>query len=75
MSPAPRDEDGKNVDVREPTQGVDSTPRAARAIETAILRVGQLASWIWLLLIFVIVTGVILRFVFDAGRIELEELQ
>ena len=51
------------------------TPRVAPAIEAAILRVSRFASWVWLLLIFVIVTSVTLRYVFGAGRIELEELQ
>ena len=57
--------------------GVGDRPaqRIGRAIETAILRIGAVASWIWLILIFVIVSGVILRYVFGAGRIELEELQ
>lgn len=38
-------------------------------------RVGAVVSWIWLLLIGVIVLAVVLRFVFGIGRIELEELQ
>jgi len=75
VSRTPEGEEGKNGEAREPTHAHGSPPRVARAIETAILRVGQFASWIWLLLIFVIVTGVTLRYVFGAGRIELEELQ
>ena len=38
-------------------------------------QIGNVISWIWLLLISVIVTAVILRFVFGVGFIQLEELQ
>ncbi|MBB84381.1 MAG: C4-dicarboxylate ABC transporter permease [Deltaproteobacteria bacterium] len=38
-------------------------------------QIGNAISWIWLLLIAVIVTAVILRFVFGVGFIQLEELQ
>jgi len=58
-----------------PTRGEQSPPWIERAIETAIVRIGDAVSWIWLALMFVIVLGVILRYVFGAGRIEVEELQ
>ncbi len=38
-------------------------------------QIGNAISWIWLLLIAVIVTAVVLRFVFGVGFIQLEELQ
>jgi TRAP-type mannitol/chloroaromatic compound transport system permease small subunit len=38
-------------------------------------RLGQLASWLWLALLLIIVTNVVLRYAFDEGRIELEEIQ
>jgi TRAP-type mannitol/chloroaromatic compound transport system permease small subunit len=38
-------------------------------------RLGQLASWLWLALLLIIVTNVVLRYAFDEGRIELEEVQ
>jgi len=51
-------------------------PRApATGIEKALDRLVGLTSWIWLVLVGVILAGVILRVVFDVGRIELEELQ
>lgn len=40
-----------------------------------IERLGRAASWLWLLLLTVIVLNVVLRHVFGEGRIELEELQ
>ena len=38
-------------------------------------RVGRLASWLWLLLLLVIVGNVFLRYALGEGRIELEEIQ
>lgn len=38
-------------------------------------RIGDALSWIWLALIAVIVSAVVLRFVFGVGLIQLEELQ
>jgi TRAP-type mannitol/chloroaromatic compound transport system permease small subunit len=40
-----------------------------------VARIGELASWIWLLLLGVIVLNVMLRYGFSSGRIEFEELQ
>lgn len=50
-------------------------PSLAARIETGIGRIASILSWVWLLLIGVIVFGVVLRFVFGLGRIELEETQ
>jgi TRAP-type mannitol/chloroaromatic compound transport system permease small subunit len=51
-------------------------PRAAPTkVERALDRLGGAASWIWLVLVAVIVIGVLLRALFDVGRIDLEELQ
>ena len=44
-------------------------------IERLLDQLGTIVSWVWLLLITVIVLAVVLRFVFGIGRIELEELQ
>lgn len=47
----------------------------SRAIEACVHRIGDAVSWIWLLLLGVIVLNVVLRYAFASGRIELEELQ
>ena len=49
--------------------------RVTSQIQLGLDRVGAVLSWIWLVLIAVIVSAVVLRFVFGIGRIELEELQ
>lgn len=47
----------------------------SRRIDRAADRVGQLASYIWVLLLLVIVLNVLLRYALNQGRIEMEELQ
>jgi len=47
----------------------------SRVIDGFLIRVGKVLSWIWLLLLAVIMVNVILRYFFSEGRIELEELQ
>lgn len=49
--------------------------RLATQIDSQLDRIVGVISWIWLGLIALIVLTVILRFVFSAGRIELEELE
>jgi len=49
--------------------------RVSAAIDAFLLRLGDLASWLWLALLTVIVANVTLRYAFGAGRIEFEELQ
>jgi TRAP-type mannitol/chloroaromatic compound transport system permease small subunit len=49
--------------------------RLAAQIDSQLDRIVGVISWIWLGLIALIVLTVILRFVFSAGRIELEELE
>ena len=46
-----------------------------RGIDRFINWVGEVFSWLWLLLLGVIIGNVILRYVFSQGMIELEELQ
>jgi TRAP-type mannitol/chloroaromatic compound transport system permease small subunit len=46
-----------------------------RSIDRLLIRVGNGLSYIWLLLLLIIVFNVLLRYVFSEGRIELEELQ
>ena len=50
------------------------TPFSKR-IDAALSAGGRAASWLWLVLLGVIVANVILRYAFGEGRIELEELQ
>ncbi|MEM7542740.1 MAG: TRAP transporter small permease subunit [Pseudomonadota bacterium] len=47
----------------------------SRGLEAPLNWLGQTASWLWPLLMLVIVGNVILRYFFGEGRIELEELQ
>ncbi len=47
----------------------------SRHIEAALKAIANAASWVWLLLLVVIVGNVILRYVFSEGRIEFEEIQ
>jgi len=47
----------------------------SRRIDTGLEREGRWLSWIWLVLLGVIVLNVILRYGFASGRIELEEAQ
>lgn len=53
-----------------PTQG-----RLSAGIDSLLRRGGEWISWIWLILLAVIIVNVILRYVFGSGRIELEEAQ
>ena len=47
----------------------------SRRIERALYRLSDAASWIWVLLLGVIVVNVVSRYAFGQGRIEFEELQ
>lgn len=49
--------------------------RVSRLIDPLLIKIGQWASWVWLLLLLMIVANVILRYVFGEGRIEFEEIQ
>ena len=44
-------------------------------VDRSITRLGNALSWIWLVLLTVIVTNVTMRYLFEMGSIELEELQ
>ncbi len=45
------------------------------AIDPWLVRIGQWASWLWVVLLVVIVFNVVMRYAFDQGRIEFEEIQ
>jgi len=47
----------------------------SRVVDRWLDRIGRALSWIWLVLLAVIVVNVVLRYAFAEGRIELEELQ
>lgn len=47
----------------------------SRVIDGMLDRLGRLASWLWVVLLGVIVLNVMMRYVFGEGRIEFEELQ
>ena len=49
--------------------------RLSRAIDGVIRVVGRGASWLWLILMVVIVMNVGLRYLFGEGRVEFEEIQ
>ncbi len=49
--------------------------RLSRAIDGVIRVVGRSASWLWLVLMVVIVINVGLRYLFGEGRVEFEEIQ
>jgi TRAP-type mannitol/chloroaromatic compound transport system permease small subunit len=44
-------------------------------IDALLRRVGEALSWLWVVLLVVIVANVLLRYVFGEGRIEFEEIQ
>ena len=47
----------------------------SQAVDRAIKYVGGVVSWVWLVLLAVIVSNVTLRYAFGEGRIEFEEIQ
>jgi len=47
----------------------------SRRIDPVLDHVGRAISWLWLLLLAVIVGNVVLRYLFGEGRVELEEVQ
>jgi TRAP-type mannitol/chloroaromatic compound transport system permease small subunit len=49
--------------------------RLSRRIDSALARLEGVASWIWIVLLAVIVVNVVARYLFGEGRIEFEELQ
>lgn len=49
--------------------------RISDALDRVIRAVGDCVSWLWVVLMLVIVTNVTLRYAFGEGRVELEELQ
>ncbi len=65
--------------------GSDNTPQDGppvlhensftKGVDRLVQRIGDGFSWLWLVLLAVIIANVVLRYVFSQGMIELEELQ
>lgn len=49
--------------------------RVSRLVEPIITTIGNAISWLWLLLLLIIVANVTLRYLFGEGRVEFEEIQ
>ena len=47
----------------------------SRFVDPLIIRIGTWASYLWLALLAIIVINVVLRYAFNEGRIEFEEIQ
>lgn len=47
----------------------------SRWVDRTVTHIGRWTSYLWLVLLIVIVTNVLMRYAFDQGRIEFEELQ
>jgi TRAP-type mannitol/chloroaromatic compound transport system permease small subunit len=47
----------------------------SRRIDPLLAAIGRGVSWLWLLLLLIIVSNVFMRYAFDQGRIEFEEIQ
>lgn len=68
VSEAPTSRDGSLEEA------LPHTALSAR-LDAVIRRIGDAVSWIWILLLAVVVLNVLLRYVFGEGRIEFEEIQ
>ncbi len=49
--------------------------RLSRRLDGFVRRVGDAASWLWIVLLVVVVLNVVLRYFFGEGRVEFEEIQ
>ncbi len=49
--------------------------RLSRSLDGLVRRLGDAASWLWIVLLAVVVLNVVLRYLFGEGRIEFEEIQ
>lgn len=47
----------------------------SRLVDPLIEKIGRWASWLWVLLLAIIVINVVLRYAFGEGRVEFEEIQ
>ncbi|MCB9959459.1 MAG: TRAP transporter large permease subunit [Rhodospirillaceae bacterium] len=49
--------------------------RISTVLDPIVRKIGEWVSWLWVVLVCVIVVNVVLRYVFGEGRVELEEIQ
>jgi TRAP-type mannitol/chloroaromatic compound transport system permease small subunit len=47
----------------------------SRVVDPLLVRLGHLISWLWAALLVIILSNVVIRYAFNLGRIEFEELQ
>ncbi|KAA5607007.1 TRAP transporter small permease subunit [Roseospira marina] len=72
---SPYGDDGRDADGLPAEHRMLPRTRPSNAIDHVIMRVGNAASWIWALLIVVIITNVTVRYAFGRATVWLEELQ
>jgi TRAP-type mannitol/chloroaromatic compound transport system permease small subunit len=63
-----------DIDALTPHTALPHT-RLSIVLDACVGRVGDAASWLWVVLLGVIVTNVVMRYALGEGRIEFEELQ
>jgi TRAP-type mannitol/chloroaromatic compound transport system permease small subunit len=66
--------DGRRARTPDPLADLPHT-RLSLGIDRFVERSGRVLSWIWLVLLAVVVVNVLLRYAFGSGRIEFEEAQ
>ncbi len=49
--------------------------KLSKALDDMLRTIGDWVSWVWILLLAVIVVNVVLRYLFSEGRVEFEEIQ
>ncbi|MEX0943698.1 MAG: TRAP transporter small permease subunit [Pseudomonadales bacterium] len=49
--------------------------RFSRWVDRLVIHIGEYVSWVWLLLLGIIVLNVLMRYLLSEGRIEFEEIQ
>ena len=64
---------GREVDLSGPRELPHT--RLSQPLDRAVAKIGDITSWLWGILVLVIVINVTMRYLFAQGRIELEELQ
>ncbi len=67
--------DNPNIDETLPHEDYLPHTRLTLFISRILQQIGNAVSWVWLVLLAVIVINVIMRYVFGEGRIEFEEIQ
>ncbi|MDE0886168.1 MAG: TRAP transporter small permease subunit [Myxococcota bacterium] len=67
--------DEKQKSPASPSKGDLPHTRLSKRIDSFVDKSGRALSWIWLILLAVVILNVLLRYVFGSGRVELEEAQ